>query len=282
MYDLTIIEQGDGVYIDSREVAELIGKQHGHLLRDIRGYAYILEKNGLSKIGLSDFFVESSYLNAQNKEMPCYLISRKGADIIANKTTGEKGLLFTAAYVTRFHEMETAELTQLAAEIAELSNGYELLSKILSEPPIQLPRLGEFNACARIVVRSLRDMGATAEQVLKFLKGVYEPLGIAVAEDDEFENVPQMYTAKQIAKKLGIYSVNGNPHYQAVSCILNENIFIGDSHKSVLTNDYGTHIGISVRYDDYAVQSVRDWLSEYACPAEIYGFERTYYVLYQD
>jgi Rha family phage regulatory protein len=279
MYGLTIIKQDGGAYIDSREVAELIGKQHGHLLRDIRGYAYILEKNGLSKIGLSDFFIEGSYLNAQNKEMPCYLISRKGADIIANKTTGEKGVLFTAAYVTRFHEMEAAELEGLYSRYEELLNNYSALA---ATPPIQPPRLGEFNACARIIVRSLRDTGATAEQILNFLKGVYEPLGIAVAEDDEFENVPQMYTAKQIAKKLGIYSVNGNPHYQAVSCILNENIFIGDCHKSVLTNDYGTHIGISVRYDDYAVQSVRDWLSEYACPSEIYGFERTYYVLYQD
>lgn len=38
--------------------------------------------------------------------MPSYYLTRKGCDMIANKMTGEKGTLFTAAYVTRFHEME--------------------------------------------------------------------------------------------------------------------------------------------------------------------------------
>src|SRR5690606_23636378 len=31
---------------------------------------------------------------------------RKGCDMVANKMTGEKGVLFTAAYVTKFEEME--------------------------------------------------------------------------------------------------------------------------------------------------------------------------------
>ena len=275
MYDLTIIEKNGGKYIDSREVAEAIGKDHNHLLRNIRNYADIIDKRGASKNGHSDFFLESSYLSAQNKEIPCYLLSKMGCELVANKLTGEKGVLFTVAYVTKFNAMEKKELERLEAKYAELSAEVNLLSAM------PVPRLGEFNACARLVVRSLRDMGATPEQLVRFLKGVYEPLGIVVADDEELNNTPQMYTAKQIAKKLGIYSVNGNPHYQAIACILNENLFIGDSHKSVITNDYGTHVGISVRYDDYAVQSVKYWLAEYGYPSEIYGFDRTYQVLYK-
>ncbi len=38
MQDLTLIRQDGGCYIDSREVAELIGKRHDNLLRDIMGY----------------------------------------------------------------------------------------------------------------------------------------------------------------------------------------------------------------------------------------------------
>jgi hypothetical protein len=79
---------------------------------------------------------------------------------------------------------------------------------------------------------------------------------------------------------LSIYSTNGNPHAQAVSCILNENLFIGDDHKTVVTLDCGDHTGISVRYDEYAVQSVMNWLVEYEFPDEVYGFERTYYIRY--
>jgi len=36
MTDLTIIKQNGGCYIDSREVAELIGKRHDHLRSEIR------------------------------------------------------------------------------------------------------------------------------------------------------------------------------------------------------------------------------------------------------
>jgi len=39
--------------------------------------------------------------------MPCYLITKKGCDMIANKLTGRKGVLFTAAYVTAFEEMRS-------------------------------------------------------------------------------------------------------------------------------------------------------------------------------
>ena len=263
MYDLTVIKQNGGAYIDSREVAEVIGKTHNNLLRDIRNYLAVFRKRGMLNFEPSSFFIESSYQSAQNKTMPCYLVSKMGCEMVANKLIGDKGVLFTAAYVSKFNEMEVAE----RAELEELA-------------AIRAPRLGEYNACARIIVRALRNMGATAERIIGFLKGVYEPLGIAVADEDEFEDTPQMYTAKQIAKMHGVYSLNGNLHPQAVSCILNENLFVGDKHKTVVTAEYNDHIGVSVRYDEYAAQAVEDWIIEHGCPSEIYGFERTYRVLY--
>ena len=96
--------------IDSREVAEMVEKNHKELLRDIRKYVEIMEKSAevsQRKIAPSDFFIESSFEN-RGKEYPCYLITKKGCDMIANKLTGEKGVLFTAAYVTAFEEMQEA------------------------------------------------------------------------------------------------------------------------------------------------------------------------------
>ena len=269
MYDLTLIQSNGGTYIDSREVAQLIGKRHDHLLRDIGKYRKTMEKHTAPKIGVSEFFLENTYIDTTGRELPCYLLSKKGCELVANKLTGEKGILFTIAYVTKFNDMELAVLDKLKSDVALLS-------------ALPVPRLGEYNACARIIAKGLRDRGASAEEILKFLKGVYEPLGIVVAEDGELDNAPQMFTAKQIAKRLGIYSVNGNPHYHAVSCILNENLFIDESHKTIEASDYGNHIGVCVRYDEYAVQSVKDWLAEYSYPNEIYGFERTYRILYRD
>ena len=89
--------------LDSREVAEMIGKEHNKLMRDIRNY---IAQLGESKIGHTDFFTESTYKSSQNKEMPCYQVTKKGCEFIAHKLTGIKGTEFTAKYINRFHDME--------------------------------------------------------------------------------------------------------------------------------------------------------------------------------
>ncbi|MEK5008817.1 Rha family transcriptional regulator [Bacillus sp. FSL K6-3312] len=101
--NLQVIEQNGQLLVDSREVAEMTGKEHKHLLRDIEGYMGIL---GESNFGLTDFFIESTYKTKQNKSAKHFFLTRKGCDMVANKMTGEKGVLFTAAYVTQFNQME--------------------------------------------------------------------------------------------------------------------------------------------------------------------------------
>lgn len=95
-----VIEQK---YLSSREVADMVGKDHNKLMRDIRVY---IEQLGESKIGHTDFFKESTYRTSQNKEQPCYLVTKKGCEFIAHKLTGVKGAEFTAKYIDRFHQME--------------------------------------------------------------------------------------------------------------------------------------------------------------------------------
>lgn len=97
--------------ITSMEVAQMIEKDHAKLLRDIHRYINQIEKINetkiwQSKIGFTDFFIESTYITSQNKIQPCYNITHKGCEFIANKLTGIKGTEFTARYVNRFHELE--------------------------------------------------------------------------------------------------------------------------------------------------------------------------------
>lgn len=89
--------------LDSREVAEMVGKEHKNLMRDVRSY---VEELGQLKIEPSNFFKENTYQNRQNKTMPCYDITKKGCEFIAHKLTGIKGTEFTARYINRFHDME--------------------------------------------------------------------------------------------------------------------------------------------------------------------------------
>ncbi|MCM4098642.1 phage antirepressor KilAC domain-containing protein [Clostridioides difficile] len=104
MNNLQVIIKNGKFLVESRDVAELIEKKHDNLLRDIRGYKNIIEDS--SNLKSQDFFIESTYVNAQNKTQPCYLLTKKGCDMVANKMTGEKGIVFTATYVTKFEEME--------------------------------------------------------------------------------------------------------------------------------------------------------------------------------
>lgn len=89
--------------LTSNEVAEMIGKDHSKLIRDIRTYiGYLAE----AKIGSGDFFFESCYKDANNQERPNYLLTKQGCEMVSNKLTGAKGVQFTARYVSRFNEME--------------------------------------------------------------------------------------------------------------------------------------------------------------------------------
>ena len=53
-----------------------------------------------------DYFIKSTYLDSKNESRPCYNVTKLGCDFLANKFTGEKGIIFTARYVRRFNEME--------------------------------------------------------------------------------------------------------------------------------------------------------------------------------
>lgn len=110
MTELQLINENGKIYADSRQVAEMIGKDHAMLMRSIRNYEEIL---ATAKLQAPDFFIKSSYLDNQGKLRPCYKLTRKGCDMVANKLTGEKGVLFTAEYVTRFEEMEK-QLNQIS------------------------------------------------------------------------------------------------------------------------------------------------------------------------
>lgn len=122
MNEITLTSINGIDVVDSRQVAEAVDKEHGKLLRDIRVYCGYLNE---AKIDLVDFFIESSYTDAKGEQRPCYLCTRKGCEMIANKLTGEKGVVFTALYINAFHKMEDhirrepAQLAEKRLELAE-------------------------------------------------------------------------------------------------------------------------------------------------------------------
>lgn len=109
--NLIIIEGEEVWVIDTREVSEMMDMQHYKVLEKLEG-----TKDGKTKgiipvlnaheIVVVDYFIESTYIDAKGESRKCYLCTKLGCDFLANKFTGEKGILFTAKYVKKFAEME--------------------------------------------------------------------------------------------------------------------------------------------------------------------------------
>lgn len=111
--------------ITTLEICEMLEMKHWQILRKLDGTKKmngIIKILGDNKIVVSDYFIPSTYMTEQRKEMPCYKVTRLGCDFLANKFNGEKGIIFTAKYVKRFHEMEEAIKAKERATIPESPN----------------------------------------------------------------------------------------------------------------------------------------------------------------
>ncbi len=97
-FDLVFENDGQAA-TDSLIISEAFNKRHDRVLQDIR------------TLGCSDAFrlhnfVESSYVNNQNKEMPCYVMTRKGFTLLAMGYTGPEAMKFKEKYIDQFDKME--------------------------------------------------------------------------------------------------------------------------------------------------------------------------------
>ena len=67
---------------DSRVVAEMIGVRHTDLLRKVSNYEEILTN---AKLRSLDFFIPNEYKDNKGESRKCYLLTKKGCEMVANK-----------------------------------------------------------------------------------------------------------------------------------------------------------------------------------------------------
>ncbi|WP_227396804.1 Rha family transcriptional regulator [Jeotgalibacillus aurantiacus] len=102
--DLVFENQGQAA-TDSLIISQAFNKRHDRVLQDIR------------TLGCSDEFrlhnfVESSYMNNQNKEMPCFVMTKKGFTLLAMGYTGPEAMKFKEKYIDQFDRMEESIRTE--------------------------------------------------------------------------------------------------------------------------------------------------------------------------
>ena len=151
--------------ISSREVAEMMEIRHDHMLDKIDKINQVLLNR---KIGSVDFWIESEYKDSTGRSVREYQVTKKGCELIAHKSSGEKGIVFTVKYMERFEEMENRLQKQLPGTYIEALE--QLLASEKEKARVQL---------------ELKDEQHKNEMLMHFNK---------------------LYTTTEIAKELGIKS----------------------------------------------------------------------------
>ena len=212
--------------IYSVEVAEMVGKEHSKLLRDIRNY---IEQLAEAKIGSGDFFTESKYKDANNQERPCYLVTKKGCEFIAHKMTGVRGTEFTAKYIDRFYEMEDSIK-------AHIPTGQELIALAVVEAQRMLAQKEE----------EVKQLQTTVQQ----MDAVITDMTPKVDYVDKILSSNDCMTVTQIAQDYGMSAVRFNSVLRTAGIqrkvgdqwILYAD-FQGKGYVRTKTNDYVKHDG---------------------------------------
>lgn len=101
--EVITVEGKEIIVADSREVAEVMEIRHDSLLRKVEDISKDLVDH---KIVVNKYWLESSYKASNGKSNKNYLITKRGCEFLAHKTTGAKGNLFTDRYMDAFERME--------------------------------------------------------------------------------------------------------------------------------------------------------------------------------
>ena len=111
-----VFMNGNDVVTDSLMVAEVFGKEHARVMRDIR------ELICSDKFRVGNF-AESSYINKQNKKVPRTLIKRDGLVFLIMGYTGKTAAEYKEKYIEAFNNMEEA-----------LKNNIQMASYMIEDP----------------------------------------------------------------------------------------------------------------------------------------------------
>ncbi len=178
--------------ITTLEVAEMMEVPHNDILRkldgrkDRKGYIQIMTE---SQMAVSDYFIPTTYRDASGKENKCYQVTKLGCDFLANKSTGEKGVIFTARYVKRFYEMEHRETEKI----------YETKATSLGE-------VASFN---KEMDKRMEKQGSAPWKICEAFKMVSEQFGIRLPDD--FVKAPD-YEQMELTLGRG----GGDPHDRTI------------------------------------------------------------------
>ncbi|WP_201319105.1 Rha family transcriptional regulator [Paenibacillus sp. EPM92] len=119
---------------DSLTVAGTFGKEHRRVLQDIR------ELECSEEFRLHNF-VQSSYTNDQNREMPRYLITQDGFAFLVMGYTGKEAARFKEMYINEFNRMRELYQNQFPVGLSKEMQAIFMLDKRTQEFESRIEKL---------------------------------------------------------------------------------------------------------------------------------------------
>ena len=199
---MELIKIGDfKVAITSLQVAEITGKRHDNVMRDIAD-----ESNKLGVEISQLIFEECSYTNSNNRKMPMYNLSRDGAM--------QLGARYDAT--TRYKMIQ--RINELENMVSQISDEQRLL-------------LGLFSNDYMVVANSHK---ALVELKTKPLVEVIEKQKPKVEYHDTVLNVEGLITTTNIAKDLGMSAIQLNKilHEKGIQYKKSKTWLLYDKHQN--------------------------------------------------
>lgn len=191
MVNLVKIENSQ-VVTTSVKIAEIFGKSHAHVLRDIKALE-CSDSFRESNFGLS--YIIKQLPNNGSKQLPMYYITRDGFMFLVMGFTGKTAAKWKEAYIKAFNEMEAKIRAEQMAKALEEHDRKEA---------IEYEKLLEREEREEAAI----DARVAAMPPAKSRKGQAEPQ-TTTAEDGIIED----YNGKRVVSSLTLAKLQGREHY---------------------------------------------------------------------
>lgn len=142
------------------------------------------------------------------------------------------------------------------------------------------PSLDAVNRAADILSGAYRAAGSDERYVALLVGSVYKGCGIDLSLPPIKMDTDKLYDQTMIATELGILSVSGKPHAQAVGAIL-DMLNISDEDKISTPYTNNGHSGVVIQYKENVISMVKQWLKDNDYPKTIKGETKSYNVVYR-
>ncbi len=143
----------------------------------------------------------------------------------------------------------------------------------------EIKTLEAVNESIKLITPIFEDLKIDKSMQFLVAKTFFKKAGVDIPL--EIEEKEHFYDTKQIARKLGLYTMSNKPAFQSVKQIIRKLDIKEDETKTVLETN-GSWTGTVTKYSNKVTEKVKVWLKENNNPISIKGDKKNYYILYKN